>query len=125
MPALARENKITRLIIGGGVFGLIITAFALYVHQSTQIELIMQETHMLYEQRRVLISETETLQAQVSRLSNVDRISAIAGKEFGLVFDDGARPLVKLNNSRPYETLRDEWRRARARDEKLKPDAEQ
>ncbi len=122
MPALAQENKITRLMVGTGVFVLFITAFALYVHQSTRIEVMMQETHMLYEQRRVLLSETETLQAEVSRLSNVDRISSIAAREFGLVFDDGVRPLVPLNNSSDFVRLQEEWKEARPAAGKRKPD---
>ncbi len=123
MPALAQENKITRLLVGTGFFALLITAFALYVHQSTRIEVMMQETHMLYEQRRVLISETETLQAEVSRLSNVDRISSIAAREFGLVFDDGARPRVRLNGSSDLTRLQEEWKEARPAVEKRKPDS--
>ncbi len=123
MPALAQENKIARLMVGTGIFALFITAFALYVHQATQIEVMMQETHMLYEQRRVLLSETETLQAEVSRLSNVDRISSIAAREFGLIFDDGVRPRVSLNNSTGFSRLRKEWKDARPESEKRKPDS--
>ncbi len=100
MPALAQENKITRKIIGIGVLGFVVLAFWLYLYQATRIEAILNESHMLYEQRRQLISETETLQAQVSRLSNVDRISKIAEKKLGMVFDENQPYRVELRYER-------------------------
>ncbi|RMH63127.1 MAG: hypothetical protein D6677_07900 [Calditrichaeota bacterium] len=110
MPAIAQENKIIRKIVAVGVLALVVLAFGLYLYQATRIEAILNETHMLYEQRRQLISETETLQAQVSRLVNVDRISRQAREKFGMVFNETPPLHAPLRHEKPLDEILSQWR---------------
>lgn len=89
------------LALGALLFG--------YLFQSVGIELNKKEMHALYLQKKQLLSETAMLQAEVDRLSNVDRIARIAREKYGLVFNNGPSVVVKMEQGQELQKLKNSF----------------
>ena len=63
------ENKVWKTT--GNVLFLIIVVVVVssYLYQSFQIDLIMSDMHSLHQKKKQLLSETESLEAEVNRLA--------------------------------------------------------
>jgi len=88
MAVVKKTNSFLARFVSIASMAAIVTVVAFYLYQSFQIDLIMRDLHGLHQEKQRLISETETLQAEVDRLSNIDRISKTAYEKFGLIFND-------------------------------------
>ena len=99
------ENKIWKTT--SNVFFLIIVVVIVssYLYQSFQIDLIMTDMHELHQKKKQLLSETESLQAEVNRLSNIDRISRIARQQFNLHFNDEDQLVIKIDDADNFDDL--------------------
>ncbi len=98
MKAKKTEKRTIRLVIGVSSLLLIIFMFAAYLYQSFQIEFMMADLHQLHQEKKMLINQTELLQAEVSRLSNVDRIGRIAREKFKLVFSSPQPYVIRIED---------------------------
>jgi cell division protein FtsL len=103
------ENKIWKKT--GSVFFLVIVVVIVssYLYQSFQIDLIMTDMHALHKKKKQLLSETESLQAEVNRLSNIDRISRIANQDFDLHFSDEEQLVIKIEDADNFQNLKEQF----------------
>lgn len=93
------EFKMRRMLAGISALIIIVLLISVYLYQSFQIDLIMKDLHVLHEKRNDLLSETERLQAEVDRLSNIDRVAQIARDKFDLEFSDEQALVVKIDQT--------------------------
>jgi cell division protein FtsL len=106
----------------GNVLFLIIVVIIVssYLYQSFQIDLIMQDMHALQVKKKQLLSETENLQAEVERLSNIDRISRKAIKDFGLEFSNENQFAIKIGDTDDLIELKEKFAQEDLKIEKIK-----
>ncbi len=106
----------------GNVLFLIIVVVIVssYLYQSFQIDLIMQDMHALQVKKKQLLSETENLQAEVERLSNIDRISRKAIKDFGLEFSNENQFAIKIGDRDDLIELKEQFAQEDLKIEKIK-----
>ncbi len=115
-----KENKIWKTT--GSVFFLIIVVVIVssYLYQSFQIDLIMTEMHTLHLKKKQLLSETESLQAEVDRLGNIDRVSKIATEKFDLHFSDESQLVIKIDEGDDFSLLKEQFAQEEKKIEKIK-----
>jgi len=101
--------SLKRILISMPLLFLIIGGIALYQYQKFQIDLVLKDMPALHKKHSRLVSETAYLQAEIDRLSNINRISSIAKKEFGLVFDEQPRQTLVFENSDRLSDIRKEF----------------
>lgn len=106
MRTRKKENRAMRIILRSAVLLAIVFMFAAYVYQSLQIEFLMTDLHQLNQEKKMLISQTETLQSAVSRLSNVDRISKIAREKFNLVFSNPQPYVIRIEDGASLKEIK-------------------
>lgn len=92
------ENRAVRIIMGGSTLVFVILMLAAYLYQSFQIEFLMSDLHSLNQEKKMLINQTEILQAEISQLSNVDRIGHIAREKFKLVFSSPQPYVIRIDD---------------------------
>jgi cell division protein FtsL len=90
------------LIILSGVV-LVVT---LKMYQSFKVDLLMRDLQNLDQMKRNLVNENIQLQADVDRLSNIDRIMRIAGKEYGMVVNTEEREVILLGDEDHLREIR-------------------
>jgi len=114
------ENKIWKTT--GSVFFLIIVVVVVssYLYQSFQIDLIMSDMHSLHQKKKQLLSETESLQAEVNRLANIDRISSIANEKFDLQFSDESLLVIKIDDADNFDKLKEQFAQEESKIKKIK-----
>lgn len=106
MRTRKKENRAMRIILMSALLLSIVFMFAAYVYQSLQIEFLMSDLHQLNQEKKMLISQTETLQSAVSRLSNVDRISKIAREKFNLVFSNPQPYVIRIEDGASLKDIK-------------------
>ena len=67
-----------------------------------QVDLNMQELHALEQKKMELVSETALLEAEVSRLKNIDRINKIASERIGLINNTDELLVLQLKDIDTY-----------------------
>ncbi len=114
------ENKIWKTT-GNAVFLIIVVVVvSSYLYQSFQIDLIMTDMHKLHQNKKQLLSETESLQAEVNRLANIDRISKIANEKFGLQFSDENQLVIKIDDVDNLEKIKEQFAQEENKIQKIK-----
>ena len=93
------NNKLNRTVVSVLSLGIIVVFFSMYLYQSFQIDFIMKDLHQLHQQKKQLLSETESLHAEIDRLSNIDVISKMAREKYGLEFSREQFLVVKIDDS--------------------------
>ena len=99
---------------------LVVLVVSSYLYQSFQIDLIMKDMHVLHQKKKQLLSETESLQAEVNRLSNIDRISRIAAKDFNLTFSNESQLVIKIDDADNFERLKEQFAQEETKIKKIK-----
>lgn len=103
-----KDKKLNSMLISILTLGLIVTFISTYLYQSFQIDLIMKDLHKLHQQKKELLSETERLDAQVNRLSNIDVISKTAREKFDLHFDNNPYLVIKIDDMQDLYSLKEQ-----------------
>jgi cell division protein FtsB len=114
------NNKLSSAVVSVLSLGIIVIFFSVYLYQSFQIDLIMKDLHKLHEQKNQLISETESLQAEIERLSNIDVISKLAREKYGLEFGGGEVSVIKIEDSDDLKTIQKQFAQEDKQIEKIK-----
>jgi hypothetical protein len=99
MKKINSKDKSGGMLVSVLSLGFVVTLVSVYLYQSFQIDLIMKEMHQMHQYKKQLLSETESLQAEVGRLSNVDVISKKAQENFGLHFSRDQIMVLKIDDS--------------------------
>ena len=114
------NNKKNSTVVSVLSLGIIVIFFSIYLYQSFQIDLIMKDLHKLTQQKKQLLSETESLQAEIDRMSNIDVISKIANEKYGLEFSRGQFLVVKIDDSDDLQTIQKQFAQEEKKIEKIK-----
>jgi hypothetical protein len=61
-----------------------------------QVDLLMKDRRVLGRRYEMISGQTERLQAEVDRLSNIDRITRIARKEYNMINNSDENLAVKI-----------------------------
>ena len=99
MRNLKLKSKSGGMLLSVFSLGFMVALVSVYLYQSFQIDLIMKDMHKMHQYKKQLISETESLQAEVGRLSNIDVISKAAREKFYLHFSREQFMVVRLGDS--------------------------
>lgn len=65
--------------------------------------------HKMHQHKKQLISETESLQAEVGRLSNIDVISKIANEKFKLQYSREQIKVVRIDDSEDLNNIKQQF----------------
>jgi cell division protein FtsL len=114
------EKKIWKTTVNVIFLIIVVVIVSSYLYQSFQIDLIMQDMHTLQVKKKQLLSETESLQAEVERLSNIDRISRMARKGFNLEFNNENQLAIKISDSDDLTKLKEQFAQEDLKIEKIK-----
>lgn len=114
------NTRMSQTVISILSLGFIVILFSVYLYQSFQIDLIMKDLHKLHEQKKQLLSETESLQAEIERLSNIDVISKAAREKFGLEFSREQFSVVKIDDPDDLGSIKEQFAREDKEIEKIK-----
>lgn len=98
MKKQVKAKKMSNKIFSVFFLSTIVILISVYLYQSFQIDLIMKDLHSLQLTKERLMSETETLQGKVDRLSNIDRVSKIAQDKFNLEFSEDKPQVIKIED---------------------------
>lgn len=99
MRKLKSKSKSGGMFVSVFSLGFIVALVSVYLYQSFQIDLIMKDMHKMHQVKQKLISETESLQAEVGRLSNIDVISKAAREKFDLHFSREQIMVIRIDDS--------------------------
>ena len=114
------NNKLNSTVVSVLSLGIIVVFFSVYLYQSFQIDLIMKDLHQLHQQRKQLLSETESMQAEIDRLSNIDVISKVAREKYDLEFSREHFLVVKIEDSNDLHALQKQFAQEGKKIEKIK-----
>ena len=114
------NNKLNRTVVSVLSLGIIVVFFSMYLYQSFQIDFIMQDLHQLHQQKKQLLSETESLHAEIDRLSNIDVISKMAREKYGLEFSREQFLVVKIDDSDDLYAIQKQFAQEDKKIEKIK-----
>ncbi len=64
---------------------IVVVFVALFQYQSIQIDILAREIRALELRKNHLLNESTSLQAQIDRLTHLNRIEKLASERFGLV----------------------------------------
>ncbi|GEM_PF-1541264 len=81
------------------LMSIVFIAF-LKMYQTFSIDLLMRDIHSLEQQKKQLVNQTEQLQAEVDRLSNIDRVSRLAAEKYHLMNNTDPIQVLQLKDSR-------------------------
>ena len=115
-----QDFKIRKMLISISLLIFIVLLISVYLYQSFKIDLIMKDLHALHEKRKQLISETESLQAEVDRLSNIDRVSKVAREKFDLEFSDEQTLVVRIDENEKINEIKEQFARQDSKTHKMK-----
>ncbi len=90
------------------LFGVILF-IALKMYLMFQVDLLMKDRRDLTLKLKKISGQTEKLQAEVDRLSNIDRIMRIAREKYGMISDNDEMLAVKLIDSKRMEVCKEEF----------------
>lgn len=99
------NNKIKALMI---IFSIVIF-IALKMYLMFQVDLIMKDRRVLGLKLKKINGQTEKLQAEVDRLSNIDRIMRIAREKYGMVNNNDGNLAIKLIDSDRLNAFKEEF----------------
>jgi len=99
------NNKIKALLI---IFSIVIF-IALKMYLMFQVDLIMKDRRVLSQKLKKINGQTEKLQAEVDRLSNIDRITRIARDKYGMINNNDGSLAIKLIDSDRLDALKEEF----------------
>ena len=114
------NNKLSHTVVSVLSLGFIVILFSVYLYQSFQIDLIMKDMHQLVQQKKQLMSETESLQAEIDRMSNIDVVSKIAQEKFGLEFSREQFLVLKIDEPDDLHSMKQQFAREEQKIEKIK-----
>jgi len=103
------ENNIWKTTGNAILLIIVVVVVSSYLYQSFQIDLIMADMHKLHQKKKQLLSETESLQAEVNRLSNIDRVSGIASEKFDLHLSNESQLVIKIEDTDNFEKLKEQF----------------
>ena len=106
MKKQTKEKKGSSTILSVFFLSVVVLLVSVYLYQSFQIDLIMKDLHSLQQNKERLMSETETLQGKVDRLSNIDRVSKIAREKFNLEFSEDAPRVIKIEDGGNLDAIK-------------------
>lgn len=109
----AKAKLIERKVTGLTILSVLVLIFFLKMYQTFSVDLLMKDIHVLEQQKRLLISQTEELQSEVNRLSNIDRISRLAHRKFNLVSNSDKIYIINLEDGRHLRDLQESFARRR------------
>lgn len=87
------------------LFGLVLV-ISLKMYQVFKVDLLMKDLRSLEQQKKQLVSQTEKLEAEVDRLSNIDRIGKIAVEKYNLVNNTDEVIILQLDNFDEFKSLK-------------------
>ena len=87
------------------LFGLVLV-ISLKMYQIFKVDLLMKDLRRLEQQKKQLVSQTEKLEAEVDRLSNIDRIGKIAVEKYNLVNNTDEVIILQLDNFDEFKSLK-------------------
>ena len=99
------NNKIKILL---SLFGIILF-IALKMYLMFQVDLLMKDRRNLTLQFKNISGQTEKLQAEVDRLSNVDRIMRVAREKYGMINDKDETLAIQLIDFRRLNAFKEEF----------------
>lgn len=114
------QFKVKKILVSISVLIVVVLLISVYLYQSFQIDLIMKDLHALHEQRNQLLSETESLQAEVNRLSNIDRVARIAREQFNLEFSDDQVYVIRIDETENLREIKEMFARQDDKMQKIK-----
>jgi len=106
MKKNSNDLKPRKMIMSLLVLVFIVILVSAYLYQSFQIELLMKDLHSLHQKKKQLLSETESLEAQVDRLSNIDYIARKAKDNFDLQFNSDELLVIKIDDTNNLEKIK-------------------
>lgn len=109
MRKLKSKSKTGGMLVSIFSLGFIVALVSTYLYQSFQIDLIMKDMHKMHQYKKQLISETESLQAEVGRLSNIDVISKTAKEKFNLHFSREQSMVLKIEDSNDLNNIKQQF----------------
>jgi len=92
------------------IFGVISILF-LYMYQTVTVDLLMRDLHTLQRQKQLLLSETNRLEGQVEKLSNIDRIPKLAAERYNMVPNNDKVLVLKMSGSKELEKAKKQFAR--------------
>jgi cell division protein FtsL len=104
------SQKLWSVIILSGVVLLV----TLKMYQSFKVDLLLKDIRNLEQSRRNLVNENRQLQADVDRLSNIDRVTDIAREKYGMVVNTDEPEVIIIED---VNQLRDIQKRFAERNE--------
>ncbi|MBD3226146.1 MAG: hypothetical protein GF313_15570 [Caldithrix sp.] len=113
-----KKNSKAKLI-SFAILVLLVIAIGLSMYQSFKIDLMMKDLHDLTERRKQLMSDTQQLQSEVNKLTNIDRIQRMALRNGMIRNTDDRKVLLFKENERwdkLAETFDDKKKRAKSYD---------
>ena len=109
MRNLKSKSKSGGMLASIFSLGFIVSLVSIYLYQSFQIDLIMKDMHKMHQYKKQLISETESLQAEVGRLSNIDVISKTAKEKFDLHFSREQSMVLRIEDSNDLYNIKQQF----------------
>ena len=114
------NSKLSNRVVSILSLGTVVIFFSIYLYQSFQIDLIMKDLHHLHQQKKQLMSETESLQAEIDRLSNIDVISKAAIEKYGLEFSREQFLAIKIDDADDLQSIKTQFVQEQKKIEKIK-----
>ncbi|MCD4691861.1 MAG: septum formation initiator family protein [Calditrichales bacterium] len=100
------DNRLSKRIYSILIlFGLVLV-ISLKMYQVFKVDLLMKDLRSLEQQKKQLVSQTEKLEAEVDRLSNIDRIGKIAVEKYNLVNNTDEVIILQLDNFDEFKSLK-------------------
>jgi len=100
-----KKYKFLNRALGFVLLFVIVLVFFIKMYQMFQVDLNMKDLHVLEQKRMRLISETALLEAEVSRLKNIDRINKIAAEKLNLVNNTDELFVLQLKDGNEMQKL--------------------
>lgn len=94
----------SRALSFGMVF-FIVLIFTVKMYQMFSVDLIMKDLLTLQQRKMKLVSETARLEAEVSRLKNIDRIQDIAEGKLNLITNTEQQLVLELKDRKQMRKL--------------------
>jgi len=100
-----KKPNIINRALGFVLLFSIVLVFFFKMYQMFQVDLNMKDLHVLEQKKMRLISETALLEAEVSRLKNIDRINKIAAEKLDLVNNTDELFVLQLKDGNEMQKL--------------------
>lgn len=94
-------NRATAFAI---LFGIVIL-FSVKMYQTFTVDLLMKDLLVLQKKKMNLEHETSRLEAEVSRLKNIDRINKIASEKLGLINNTEKLLVLQMSDVKDMQKL--------------------